>query len=157
MRKRAAEHIREYKFFYLIVLLSVILFWTPFMGKGFPYGSELDFHYGRIVTLAESLQQGIFPAKVRPMHMKTYGYGMGFFYPDLLIYPPAALIALGAEYEITVKIYLFLISLIGAVATFKCFERISGRKEIALIGEILVMNSQINDGSFFIGGGMSPS
>ena len=96
MKDRFLKIIKEEGIFLLLILIGVILFWMPYMAQGFTKGSEVEFHYARIMTLSDSLQTGIFPAKVRPSHMRGFGYGIGFFYPDLLIYPPAAFIALGA-------------------------------------------------------------
>ena len=83
-----------------------------------------------------------------------FGYGIGFFYPDLLIYPPAIAIALGAGYDITVKVYLFILMLIGGALTYHSFKRISGNSLIALVGELLYMGAPLNDHNLFIGGGM---
>ncbi len=154
MKNRFSKFAREEGIIFLIILLSLFLFWLPYFGQGFTNGSEVKFHYARIMTLADSLKVGIFPAKVRPSHMRLFGYGIGFFYPDLLIYPPAALIALGAGYDITVKVYLFIVTLIQAVLVYRCFKELTGNKWISLLGEILVMNSAINIQNIFGGGGM---
>ena len=138
----------------LIILASFLLFWIPFMGKGFPAGSEINFHYARIGTLAESLKEGIFPAKLRPMHMKMYGYGVGFFYPDFFIYPMAFLISLGADTELVIKTFEIVIILSGAFVTYICLYRISGNKIAALIGEILFMGSRINYDNLINGAGL---
>ncbi len=154
MSKKVLEKFKEEWLFYLIILVSVIFFFTPFYREGFPKGDETDFHYVRIMTLADSLRAGVFPAKIHISHLRTYGYGIGFFYPDLLIYPPAILIARGAEYGVTIKAYLFVLTLIGSFLTYSCFKKLSGRKEIALIGEILFLNSHLMDNNIFEGGGM---
>ncbi len=132
----------------------MIAFWIPYMAPGFTEGSEIKFHYARIITLADSLKQGIFPAKLRPMHMKLYGYGIGFFYPDLFIYPPALLIALGAPYDAVMKVYYFLFTLITLALSFRCFKKISSSKWVAMAGTILFMMSEINDMNIFDGGGL---
>ncbi len=154
MKNRFSKFVREEGIIFLIILIGIFLFWIPYFGQGFTDGAEVKFHYARIMTLADSLKSGIFPAKVRPSHMRLFGYGIGFFYPDLLIYPPAALIALGAGYDITVKVYLFIVTLIQALVVYRCFKELTGNKWIALLGEILVMNSAINIQNIFGGGGM---
>ncbi len=154
MKDKFLKNIKEEWIFYLIILVSVIMFFTPYYSEGFPRGDETDFHYVRIMTLADSLKAGVFPAKVHISHLRTFGYGIGFFYPDLLIYPPAFLIALGAEYGITVKSYLFILTLLGSFLTYICFKKLSGKREIALAGEILFINSHLMDNNIFEGGGM---
>ncbi len=154
MREKATKIKRDEIFIIFLIVVGIIAFWIPYFGEGFTRGAENPFHYARIMTLADSLQTGIFPAKIRPTHMKLFGYGIGFFYPDILIYPPAALIALGAEYEITIKIYLFLITLLESLITYKCLKELTGNRWMALIGEILILNSAVNDQNIFDGGGM---
>ena len=154
MKEQLKKTFKEEGIFYLIILLSVIVFWIPYLAPGFTEGSEIKFHYTRIITLADSLKQGLFPAKLRPDHMKLYGYGIGFFYPDLFIYPPAALIALGAGYDVVMKVYYFLFTLITLTISFKCFRKISENSWVAMAGAILFMMSEINDMNIFDGGGL---
>ncbi len=154
MEKKFPRILREEWIFILLILFATILFWMPEYAPGFTNGAEIGFHYTRIMTLVDSLKEGIFPAKVRPSHMKGFGYGIGFFYPDLMIYPPAVLILLGAEYDITVKAYLILVTFILGLVTYRCFKEITGSKWIALVGDILVINSFINDHNIFFGAGM---
>ncbi len=141
-------------FIYILILFGTILFFIPFYTKGFVDTGETSFHFARVMTLSDCIKSGVFPAKVRPTHMKDFGYGIGFFYPDLLIYPPAIAIALGAGYDITVKVYLFILMLIGGALTYHSFKRISGNSLIALVGELLYMGAPLNDHNLFIGGGM---
>lgn len=139
---------------YILILIGVILFWMPYYGKGFVISGETEFHFARLMTLADNLKAGVFPAKIRPTHMKDFGYGIGFFYPDLLIYPPAVAIALGMEYELTIKSYLFILSFIGGVVTYHCFKSLSGSSRIALLGELIYMGVPLNDHNIFDGGGV---
>ena len=154
MSNKFSKQFKEEGFIFLLIVAGIFLFWIPYMGHGFTKGAEIGFHYARIMTLADSLKSGIFPAKIRPTHMKLFGYGIGFFYPDIMIYPPAALIALGAGYDITMKIYYFVVTLIQACITYKMLKQVTGNKWISFIGQILILNSEVNDQSIFDGGGM---
>ncbi len=138
----------------LIILVSVALFWIPFIGEGVPAGAEINFHYARIGTLAESLKEGIFPAKLRPMHMKMYGYGVGFFYPDIFIYTMAFLISVGVDTEFAIELCLLLFLLCGAFVSYLCFYRLSGNKFVGLIGEVLFIGSRINYDNLIEGAGI---
>ena len=154
MSNRFSKQFKEEGLIYLLIVASLILLWIPYMGQGFTKGAEVEFHYARIMTLADSIKTGIFPAKIRPTHMKLFGYGIGFFYPDILIYPPAALIAMGLGYDITMKVYLFVLTLCESCVTYRALKDITGSKWISLIGEILILNSAVNDQNIFDGGGM---
>ncbi len=151
---RNKKTLRDDIIIYIFIALSVICFWIPFMTKGFPEGAEIEFHYTRITTLVESMKVGIFPAKLRPMHMMQYGYGVGFFYPDFFIYPMAFLILLGVDAEIAIKLVEIIIIIAGAIVTYRCFYSISGNKKVALLGEIIFMGSRINYDNFVVGAGI---
>ncbi|MBE5830018.1 MAG: hypothetical protein E7305_11265 [Butyrivibrio sp.] len=148
------ESKKKYWHHYLIILFGCVLFWLPFAAGGFTDGAEFPFHYARIMTLSDSIKAGIFPVKIMPTHMKGFGYGIGFFYPNLFIYPPAIAIALGMGYEIAIKIYLFVMTFVCGVIAYKCFEKITGSARIALVGEILLVGSRLNDSNIFGGGGI---
>ena len=154
MKEKFKSTLKEEWIYYLIILAGTIAFWFPYLAKGFFPTGENDFHFARIQTLADAIEVGVFPAKVRPSHMRYFGYGIGFFYPDLFIYPPAILIAIGADYEITVKAYLFIMYFLGGVLVYKCFKKLSGNAKASLIGELLYMGSGLNDRNVFDGGGM---
>ena len=72
----------------LICVTCVILFFLPSFRKGLMMGWDSPFHMARIESLYRALRSGVFPAKVRPCLNYTYGYGVGFFYPDLFLYFP---------------------------------------------------------------------
>lgn len=139
---------------YVLIFLSILLFWIPFMGRDYPAGAEIPFHYARIGTLADSLKEGIFPAKLRPMHMKLYGYGVGFFYPDIFIYPAAILIVLGVRPALAIKIFEFVYIVAGALIGYNCYRRLTGKRLAALFGTVLLIGSRINFDNFVGGSGL---
>ncbi len=136
-----------------IILTAVFLFWLPFIPKGMVNGWEIGFQYSRVLTLIQSLQEGIFPAKLRPMHMKEYGYGVGFFYPDFFIYPAAIAAYLGVDPEVATKFFTVLIIVTGSFVSYKLYEKDTDNRFIALIGVILLIGSRINYKNYILGAG----
>ena len=136
-----------------IILTAVFLFWLPFIPKGMVNGWEIAFQYSRVLTLIQSLQEGIFPAKLRPMHMKGYGYGVGFFYPDFFIYPAAIAAYLGVDPEVATKFFTVLIIVTGSFVSYKLYEKDTENRFIALIGVILLIGSRINYKNYILGAG----
>ncbi len=94
MNNRFMKFIRENALNLVVLLFMLICFFIPYLGQGFPMAPENDFHYARITSMVESLKQGIFPPKLRPMLMQQFGYGVGFFYPDFFFYFPGVLMLL---------------------------------------------------------------
>ncbi len=153
MFSKIKDSIKENGVIYLIIIVSVLLFWLPFIPGGIVKGWEIDFQYARFLTLIESLKEGLFPAKVRPSHMMGYGYGVGFFYPDFFLYPAAFASYLGVAPEAAYKFFTLLIIFIGAFASYSVFKGISGAKLPALIGVILLLGSRINYRNYIQGAG----
>ena len=131
------KFLKEEGIYYLIMALTLIAIFASYFAKGIPYGAENEFHYGRIYSLAETLKLGIFPAKLRPMLMKGFGYGVGFFYPDFFSYFPAVLILLGVETVAAMKAMIVISGIIGAINIYKTVDRLVNDKRIAIVFDVL--------------------
>lgn len=137
-----------------ILLVMLICFLAPYYAGGLPKADENDFHYSRLVSLAESLKLGIFPPKLRPMLMKGFGYGVGFFYPDFFFYGAIFLILLGVEPMLAIKIFVSCVAVIGAVVTYKSLEGLTKSKKIAVVSTILYFGTLCMWENLFEGAGL---
>ena len=154
MGEKIKKFLKEDGLIYLIICISILCFWLPFIPKGLVAGAEIDFQYSRILTLIQSMQEGIFPPKVRPMHMLHYGYGVGLFYPDFFFYPIAFAAFLGADPMVATKVVLFLLIAAGGITSYRLLYKISGNRFAALVGEVLIMGSWINYENLIYGAGL---
>ena len=102
-------------------------------------GWDSPFHMARIESLYRALRSGVFPAKVRPCLNYTYGYGVGFFYPDLFLYFPAILMLAGASLELAYKSYLFLALLIAWLLTFLSVRKLTGNNLAGITSGTLLL------------------
>ena len=127
-----------------ILLIMLLAFFIPFYAKELPSAFENGFHYGRLLSLVRTLKLGIFPAKMRPMLMRGFGYGVGFFYSDFFLYPSAILVLLGMDIIPALKFYIIVGGSIGAIASYKSMSKLIGDKRIALIADTLYF------GTYFI-------
>lgn len=153
MKEKVLCFIKEERIALLTIFLTVFCFWIPFIPKGMLANGEIDFQYARILTLIQCLEIKVFPGKLRPMHMKGYGYGVGFFYPDFFVYPPAIAGYLGMDPEIATKLFTLLIIIIATFVMYKLFKNLTGMRIVALVGVILVIGSRINYVNFIEGAG----
>lgn len=154
MGNKIKEFLKKDGLIYLVIGISVLCFWLPFIPKGIVNGAEIDFQYSRILTLIQSMQEGIFPAKVRPMHMLHYGYGVGLFYPDFFLYPIAFVALLGMDPMVATKMFFLLYIIAGAIISYRLLYKISGNRFAALAGEVLIMGSWINYENLIYGAGL---
>ena len=139
----------------LIILLCVAIFFTPLFTPGILDGSDGLFHVGRIASLADGLRHGIFPPKLRPVLMFTYGYGVGFMYPDFFLYFPAILMLCGASAELTYKAYIMAVLLFGGVGNYFLFKKITKYCPLATLGSVLLISSSILRAQIYEGGAIS--
>lgn len=100
-------------------------------------GHDLLFHLNRIEGIAQGIQQGCFPVKIHPFWANGYGYAVGVFYGDSLLYFPAILRLMGFSIQNAYKAYVFAINLATVVIAFKCFGKIFSDERIGILGALL--------------------
>ncbi len=138
----------RFKMIVYILCVTVICFLPCFL-KGIWMGSDAPFHLARIESLSQALQMGIFPVKVHPSLAYSYGYGVGFFYPDFFIYLPAVLRMAGCSLEISYKIYLFILLLELFISMYFCVCKKTGDSYLALAaGTLYLFSYPVMDGTF---------
>ena len=154
MKNKITKLLKEDGLYLGILAFMLICFVIPYFADGLPRAAENDFHYSRLLSLAESLKLGIFPPKLRPMLMKGFGYGVGFFYPDFFFYFVALLILLGVEPMLSIKIFVILVAIIGSFITYKSFEVFTDSKKISIITTILYFGTLCMWENLFDGAGL---
>ncbi len=154
MKNKITKLLKEDGLYLGILAFMLICFVIPYFADGLPRAAENDFHYSRLVSLAESLKLGIFPPKLRPMLMKGFGYGVGFFYPDFFFYGAVLLILLGVEPMLAIKIFVILVAIIGAFVTYKSVEGLVKSKKIAVVTTILYFGTLCMWENLFDGAGL---
>ncbi|MCR5656604.1 MAG: hypothetical protein K6G06_03995 [Butyrivibrio sp.] len=123
----------------VLIVLEGILFLYPVLKNGLIYGYDYPFHLHRIAALADSLKNGIFPAKIHPISCNQYGYGVAFFYPDFFLYIPAGLILIGLPLENAVIIYFVLGFVICGSISYFAMEYFFGSRAQAMLGTSLLI------------------
>lgn len=89
-------------------------------------GYDPGFHMGRIHTLATNIGAGHFPNPIGFEFLNKFGYGVGFFYGNFLIYPFALLNLWGVSLYHSYLLYLIFFIIVSIVsinyATHKLFH-----------------------------------
>lgn len=92
--------------FLLIILFSLILSAPLLIPDSFGLAEDIFFHLSRIEGISEGIRSGYFPVRNELFWLKNYGYGTGYFYPDLFLYFPACLRLLGFSLLGCYKIFM---------------------------------------------------
>ena len=115
---------------FTIALLSSL----PLFGAQFFVGSDdLAFHLVRIEGLAAALATGQFPARLYPIFNQNFGYPLGIFYGDLLLYFPAMLRIFGTPPLLSYQANIAAINILTASLAYLSFWGIFRRHRVAFL------------------------
>ncbi|HJD32590.1 MAG TPA: hypothetical protein H9912_11730, partial [Candidatus Eisenbergiella stercorigallinarum] len=123
---------KKYRFEFLYAFLTVLLSFSPYIREDLITGSDSSFHLARIETLAQNLSYGLFSNKIHVDLCYGYGYGVGFFYPDLFLYIPALLMCIGFSLEVSFKLFAGLLLSGIFLSMFYCVYRLTKDRYAAL-------------------------
>jgi len=129
MNSKSTANSKYVKALQISVVSFVVVFicFIPYLQAGIVYGSDQPYHLMRIYSLANSIQNGIFPVKVHALSCYGYGYASGFFYSDALLYFPAILIISGCSLTTAYKIFAFLLLSLNYAAMLFSVKRITNK------------------------------
>ena len=128
-KKTKREMRKEYRIVtFLAAAASLLTVLYPLLPKGLYMGTDAPFHLARIESLYLALKEGVFPAKIHFAEAYSFGYGVGFFYPDCFLYFPALLRLMGLSLEISYKIYAVAVTVIAWLNMYTAVELLCERK-----------------------------
>ena len=115
-------------------LLALIVFASwPLLYPGIHGGHDLIFHLSRIESLTQSLKRGQFLPKLMSGFVSDYGYPLGVFYNNILLYLPVFLTLSGVSLITAYKIYLLAINVITVLSGYWAFKQLFPRRRTALL------------------------
>lgn len=117
-------------------LASIVLFMN-----GIGWGHDSGFHFQRIESIAEGIKTVALPVKMYSTYNDGYGYPVGIYYGDLLLYIPAILRVCGFGVVSAYKIFVYLLNLFTAIIGYWSFERIFQNKKTALLTTLVYVTS----------------
>ncbi len=121
----------------LILLGITILSSIPLFTDYILSGHDIQFHLFRMEGVKDGLVDGQFPVMIHPNTLRGYGYANPVFYPELLLYFPAALRLCGFSIMGAYKTFLFVLNGFTAFVAYFSFSRTFDSKKMGLIGSAL--------------------
>ena len=100
-------------------------------------GHDMSYHLNRIEGIAAALRNGQFPVRLHPNILYDYGYANSIFYPELFLYLPGALRALGVNLNICYKILIAALNAATVLVSYFSFKKLFRSQYAAYIGTIL--------------------
>ncbi|MDO4798529.1 MAG: hypothetical protein Q4A01_11000 [Coriobacteriales bacterium] len=114
-----------------IALLSTFPLFTPSATYGPVH--DLPFHIARIQSIAQGLQAGVFPVRLYAAQASNFGYPCGICYPDLFLYVPGVLVALGMHPWPAYVLFVLLVNLATAAIAAYAFSRVFCSERVGLL------------------------
>ncbi|MCI6465963.1 MAG: hypothetical protein MSA90_10910 [Faecalicatena sp.] len=119
---------------YTILLTgAAILITLPFVGNLLMDGHDISFHLSRIKGIAESLALGQFPVRMNVNINQGYGFVSEILYPNLFVYIPGILYALGVSLITAYKIWILLINIATALVGYYSFKGLFKSQKLGAI------------------------
>ena len=121
----------------LLILLTVLCCIPLFSFDSYYEGDDIYYHLLSISGISDSLAKGYIPARILLGFVENYGYGAGFYYPNLFLHLPAALMLLGFSNYFAYKIFVFLCTFFSLTSIYSCTKKISGKLSAARVSAVL--------------------
>ena len=123
--------------FYLLTLLSLIVSVPLLLPDSYGLAEDMFFHLSRIEGITRGIQAGYFPVRNELFWLKNYGYGTGYFYPDLFLYFPVLLRLLGFSLLSCYKIFIVVCTFFSLLSFYLTAKIISKNRFAGLAAAIL--------------------
>ncbi len=116
----------------LMIIFLTLLTAAPFYRSDtYVNGDDFYYHMRHLKGIAASLEAGHFPVRILLDWIENYGYGSGFYYPNLLLTIPAVLILCGFHVIAAYEIFVTICTFFSLLTMFLTVRRISGMEKAA--------------------------
>ena len=125
------------RIFLFLCLISLFSCFPLLRSDRYVLADDMQYHLARIEGIAQSWQAGIFPARIHLFVIQNYGYGNGFYYPQLWLVIPVVLRCLGFSVMTSYIIFVVLCTFSAILSVFVCTKHITNHNAGALIASMI--------------------
>lgn len=122
----------------MLIILTIAACYPILNGKVYIHGDDMFFHVTRIRGISDSLKAGYFPVRNQLYWLNNYGYGVGFFYPDVFLYFPAGLLLLGFDQMTAYNIFLIVCTFLSLTSIWYTGIKITKNRTAAAAAAIMM-------------------
>lgn len=116
----------------VMILLLTLLTAAPFYRSDtYVNGDDFYYHMRHLKGIAASLRAGHFPVRILLDWLENYGYGSGFYYPNIFLTLPAILILCGFHVIAAYEIFTTICTFFSLFTMFLTVRRVSGSEKAA--------------------------
>ena len=100
-------------------------------------GDDIIYHLLRIEALKEGILAGRPFLRINMLFFGGAGYASSMFYPDLLLYFPALLRAIGTQINLSFHLFVAMCIILGFASSYYCAKYVSGSDYAALATAVI--------------------
>lgn len=142
-------NIKEKRWLIIADVLILILAIYPIFLGGIVGGYDPGFHMGRIQTLANNIAGGHFPNPIGFEYLNKFGYGIGFFYGNLFIYPFALLRMLGVSLYHTYAVYIITFVILNIISINYVVQKLFNNQWATILSAPIYLSSYYTFGVIY--------
>ncbi|MBR3224739.1 MAG: hypothetical protein IKF78_05395 [Atopobiaceae bacterium] len=135
------RHLFTHKEWHVVAIVTIafltIITTAPFLTANWPSTHDLLFHVARIRSMAHGFQTGVLPTQLHDVFAFGFGYPSGICYPDLFLYIPALLLAVGLSLKTSYVVFMGLMNLATACISYYSFSQVFRSRSAGVAGCIL--------------------
>lgn len=110
----------------ILIVFTIAVFFVsaPAVREDTIFATDVGFHAARLRNLLDGLRNGQFPVRVGGYSYNGYGAVTSVFYPDILLYPFALLLHLGASITYAINALIIMVNALSALCMYVAVKRI---------------------------------
>lgn len=128
---------RERREVLAVLAVAVCFASVPALREDTMYVHDVPFHAVRLHNLLDSLTSGQIPARVGGYSYNGYGAVTSVFYPDILLYPFALLLKLGASMAYVLNMLTITMNVLSALCMYIAAKRIFSDEKAGVFAAVL--------------------
>ncbi len=125
----------------MLMAVAVLFASAPALKENLSVFHDTRYHSARMRNLADGLLSGQFPVRLGGFSYNGYGAITSVFYPDLFLYPFAAMLIAGASIQYVMNVILIACNLLACFTLFACGRRIWRSERAGAFAAILYVLS----------------
>ncbi len=120
-----------------IIILTILASIPIFTFGSIANGHDITFHLSRIKGISDNIKDFNVFSGIYKGYFNKYGYANGLFYPDLFLFFPAILHALGMKIITSYKLFVVIINFLSILSMYITVKGISKNKYAAIMSSII--------------------
>ena len=124
---------------YIFIILLGIITTIPLFTRNLSEYNEFRIHIGRITTIKEVIEDGVFPPFISYKHMLGFGYALNIFYGSLTTYIPILISLITKSTTMALKFFTLITVVLSGITMYWFAFKVTKKKFASLVAALIYM------------------